>query len=462
MSLVTAPILSYDVDRDGLPEILSCKQNETPQGYEVLTIYESIGNNNYIRIFSQIYTNTSLTSTIAFGDFDRDSLIEFVVCGTRMYIYESPANNTYEKIYEAQLFPPFIPDCFSTMDLDRDGKLEFIVKSIYTYAGYVRSFIFEAPSNNTYEIIKDFTFYSISNFEYAGGFSDSGDIDGDSIPEIILEASDTVAIIKAYSDENGYYNDSFYVWQTLPGNATGSSVRVYDLDRNGLNEIIISGNNHTRIYEKTPFVTWFCPVQYDTFWANDTVYPRWRFDETIALDSLRLYWSRPQMGCHLIYQGLPTDTICQWVVPDTPSNFSNRFWLVVKGNGRYDSTSPPVFYIKRHTGVEETKISQSTIQNPKLEVSPNPFKNHCIIKFQISDNFAIRNPKSEISLRIYDISGRVVKSFNPASIIPNQVSGIFWNGDDDLSRKLPAGVYLLRLEIGDYRKIKKIAFLKKE
>ncbi|MBE0433579.1 T9SS type A sorting domain-containing protein, partial [candidate division WOR-3 bacterium] len=72
---------------------------------------------------------------------------------------------------------------------------------------------------------------------------DVGDVDGDGIPEIVLEACQNVYIIKAAG------NDSFYVWQTLPGNSNGSCVRVYDIDGNGLSEIIISGNNQTRIYE---------------------------------------------------------------------------------------------------------------------------------------------------------------------------------------------------------------------
>jgi hypothetical protein len=44
-------------------------------------------------------------------------------------------------------------------------------------------------------------------------------------------------------------NDSFYVWETLSGNTSGSSVRVFDIDDNGLSEVIISGNDATRIYE---------------------------------------------------------------------------------------------------------------------------------------------------------------------------------------------------------------------
>ncbi len=100
-------------------------------------------------------------------------------------------------------------------------------------------------------------------------------------------------------------------------------------------------------------------------------------------------------------------------------------------------------------GIEESKILQSAIQNPKLELYPNPFRNHLFIKSEI------RNPKSEILFRIYDVSGRVVKSFNLESCIMNQASRIVWDGSDDVGRRLPAGVYLIQFECSDYTAMKK-------
>ncbi|MEO0184774.1 MAG: T9SS type A sorting domain-containing protein [candidate division WOR-3 bacterium] len=77
-----------------------------------------------------------------------------------------------------------------------------------------------------------------------------------------------------------------------------------------------------------------------------------------------------------------------------------------------------------------------------------------------SDNPAIRNPQSEISLNIYDVSGRVVKSFNPESCILNHASGIIWSGDDNTGRKLHSGVYFVRFEIDDFEKVEKVVLLR--
>ncbi|MEO0124615.1 MAG: T9SS type A sorting domain-containing protein, partial [candidate division WOR-3 bacterium] len=131
---------------------------------------------------------------------------------------------------------------------------------------------------------------------------------------------------------------------------------------------------------------------------------------------------------------------------------------------------------RTYTVIEETTISPFAIRNPKLEVYPNPFKNHCIIKFQIPNNFAIRNsqsemsfpqspirnPKSEIlsSLAIYDVSGRLVKSFNLVSSLQHQVSSIIWDGCDNYGCRMPAGIYFVKLDTGDYALAEKMLLVR--
>ena len=454
---LVVPICVYDIDIDGLPEIVKVLGDYPTQ----LSIYESIGNNLYEEI-AGIITSVpdDASSTLAFGDFDSDGQNEFSFgyIGGRYSIFECRGNNVYQEIITTQLPTANIKDCFTVFDADGDGKLEFVVKGLTFPDARFRAFIFEAVGNDTYQIVKTFVLSGLSSWDYAGGYSDVGDIDGDGIAEIVLEASANIYIIKSAG------NDSFYVWHTLPGNPNGSSVRIFDIDTNGLPEIIISGGNHTRIYEKAPFVTWFCPEPYDTFYANDTVYPRWRLDETINLDSLRLYWSHPQMGCHLIYQGLPTDTICSWVVPDTQSNMSNRFWLVVKGFGRYDSTYSPVFYIKRQPGIEETEISQFASQHPQLTIHPNPFCKSTVISYSslvINDQSPITNSLQCPTLQIYDATGRLVRRFNDlcASGGIQAFNKITWDGTDDAGGKLPAGVYFIQLNFDEYKEVAKVVKL---
>lgn len=102
-----------------------------------------------------------------------------------------------------------------------------------------------------------------------------------------------------------------------------------------------------------------------------------------------------------------------------------------------------------YVGVAEAPISDYGRFN--LAVYPNPFSKNLTINLQIPDG------SEQVSLKIYDATGRLIKSFNE---VTNMQLPIKWTGTDDLNRKLPAGVYFVRLEAGDYRQIEKTILLK--
>jgi len=58
-------------------------------------------------------------------------------------------------------------------------------------------------------------------------------------------------------------------------------------------------------------------------------------------------------------------------------------------------------------------------------------------------------------LRIYDATGRLVKEFR--HLLNEQ---IFWNGTDDLNRKLPSGVYFLKFEAGEHSATEKLLLIR--
>jgi len=91
-----------------------------------------------------------------------------------------------------------------------------------------------------------------------------------------------------------------------------------------------------------------------------------------------------------------------------------------------------------YTGIEEYgSLHPSAIA---LRVSPNPSRGTTHISYEIGDNAGTID---NAFIRIYDASGRQVESFDLAS----QTS---WAGTDGTDRKLPSGVYFLRLQVGDY------------
>lgn len=98
------------------------------------------------------------------------------------------------------------------------------------------------------------------------------------------------------------------------------------------------------------------------------------------------------------------------------------------------------------------------IKSLNFLIYPNPFRNILNIKAQIYGKPTSQNKKPEITLKVYDALGRLVKSFSQQAL-QYQIE-ILWNGDDDLGRRLPAGIYFIRLEAGDFKQVEKAVLLR--
>lgn len=118
------------------------------------------------------------------------------------------------------------------------------------------------------------------------------------------------------------------------------------------------------------------------------------------------------------------------------------------------TTDPPDTF----PGMEEG--NQMSINDLILEVYPNPSGQITNIKFQIPN--ILQNPKAKahISLKIYDVGGRLIRDFKlPAasSILPTRIT---WDGTNNVGQKVSAGIYFVHLETADSRIIEKIVFIR--
>lgn len=234
----------FDIDNDGIIEIF----NNEDELY-CFSIRKSIGNNQYATVYEtnpDTFPGDCPYSTHACGDFDWDGKNEFVMSGSSgfYWVYEYDPDSGYR-----QVLCDYIPtgnerDCI-TIPSGFNDRPYFMIKGTNYATGRIQAFIFKAVADNTYQVIKTFEFPYIY-MECYHGFSSAGDLDGDSVPEIALEALPWVYIIKQAG------NDSFYIWDRVAGAVTGSSTRILDVDHNGLNDLVVSGNNETRIYEYSP------------------------------------------------------------------------------------------------------------------------------------------------------------------------------------------------------------------
>ncbi|MCK4673764.1 T9SS type A sorting domain-containing protein [candidate division WOR-3 bacterium] len=108
-------------------------------------------------------------------------------------------------------------------------------------------------------------------------------------------------------------------------------------------------------------------------------------------------------------------------------------------------------------GIEEHQNTE--VETTNLSVYPNPFRQMINIKLQIPRTKFQTNSKSQIALKIYDVSGKIVKVFNLQSEICN-LQSIKWSGTDQLNRPVPHGVYFVKLETPMQVKTEKVILMK--
>jgi len=88
-----------------------------------------------------------------------------------------------------------------------------------------------------------------------------------------------------------------------------------------------------------------------------------------------------------------------------------------------------------------------------FEAYPNPFNPQTTIAFDF--------PKREsVTLRVFDMSGRLVRSLITAELHTPGRHEVVWNGRDDAGRQVASGTYFYRLEAGSFSETKRMVLVK--
>jgi len=88
-----------------------------------------------------------------------------------------------------------------------------------------------------------------------------------------------------------------------------------------------------------------------------------------------------------------------------------------------------------------------------LGAHPNPFNPRTVISFDLP-------AASRVDLRVYDVSGCVVRRLVDGARLPFGRQEVTWEGVDAEGRPVPAGVYFYALEAGGYRATGRVALIK--
>ncbi|MEO0118765.1 MAG: FG-GAP-like repeat-containing protein [candidate division WOR-3 bacterium] len=370
-----------DLDNDGKNEILTYESWDSCP----IVIIENISNNTNIPVWRKV----NYGSGFAFGDFDGDRLKEFVTASPgssgRVFVFENTGDNQYQLVKVDTVRLPNGIDVFSGNDVDNDGKPEFFVGFAEWAGGHAWDFylyMWEAVGNNNYQR----TLIDRIRMDELGRRSKCGDIDGDGIEEIVWSIGGQVRVYKAIGN-NQFQNVWF--WRNDHGYPPTSIVNIYDVNGNGYNEILVSGYDHTSIFE-IEAVQVLRPNGGEIFSGNSQEVIRWKTFYPPRCDSLSLYYSTDNgRTYHLIASGIPgRETTYLWQVPNISSD-SCKIRIVAYGPGWQFDESDMVFRI-RETGIEEKFFKTFYIN-----ISQNP-----IFSFDLS---------VESEIKIYDIKGNLIK-----------------------------------------------------
>lgn len=87
---------------------------------------------------------------------------------------------------------------------------------------------------------------------------------------------------------------------------------------------------------------------------------------------------------------------------------------------------------------------------------PNPFNPTTTIRFSVS---AVNLKSEKVKLQIYDLRGRLVRSF-PGHSLPAGTESVVWDGKNDTGRLMASGIYLYELTLGEMKVRRKMMLLR--
>ncbi len=156
------------------------------------------------------------------------------------------------------------------------------------------------------------------------------------------------------------------------------------------------------------------------------------------------------------------------------ANNNRTVGLAFEFGGLVDTTAPSTKRvladsIMAYFGIPPIGITeQSTYQNfptTFLAILPNPARGKVTIKYGLA-----KPTLDGVTIKIYDVTGRLVKQFNHQLRNPNAKDGelpnqdllnqIVWRGVDENGCKVPQGIYLVRIETENFVKTEKVIFLR--
>lgn len=398
-----------DLDEDGCCEIVVGERD-----YPIGRVYVFDGGGQLLQGWPQELDHVPASSAGA-ADIDNDDVREIV--------YES-----YSSIYAFEMdgsvvggFPytPTTGDVFSYSapvfaDADGDGYLEIAVGG-HSLSGTDHMFLLNHDGTDCvgWPTVVGYWIYAPATF---------ADMDGDDDLELLV--GDQVLSPTPTNHLFAWHHDGSSVtgWPVGPIEAINAQVSVADLDGDADPEFIwdtnvtpgkLVGYHHTG----DPIEDWPITTDGSTFF------------DTAALDDVDGDGDLELLV--LTYLDTPLCTAHLWDVPDQvdPADVQMPMFQYNPGRTGLILDAPP-------QGTEESALR---VSNPVISASPNPFSGSVSVR-------VAGRASSPGRLRIFDLSGRLVREMEP--VLTDNGAVYSWNGRSASGGELPRGVYCAKVRWG--------------
>jgi hypothetical protein len=276
------------------------------------------------------------------------------------------------------------------------------------------------------------------------------DLNGGSMDTIRWIAADNYLIDSIgiyYSSNNGASwnvisigekNDSAYVWQVPAITSDSCLVRIRAIDHR-LNLGEDQSNSVFRISDKSgPAVQVVSPNGGETLNVNEEDTIKWVATDLFGVDSVNLYYSTNNGGSWLVISNNePNDSSYAWTVPDTPSDSCLVRVRAYDPSGNQGTDISNAVFIISDVGVAEMKVNRGRPTVLGLSLA-NPFRGKAVVKLALPQS-------GHTAVDVYDITGSLMANIY-SGYLESGYHSIPWDGTNGDGKRLPEGVYFLRLE----------------
>lgn len=405
------------------------------QGSEQNYLYKNMGNANFEELPRFGYGRSR---SGIWGDYDNDGKPDFAV-GQReagLSIYHNEGNGIFTEISIST------PSCVCGLawgDYDTDGDLDLAVATLLTSSVDILK-----NNHGSFEVIHVGDLYNCSAIEWL-----DFDLDGD-LDLAVGSYSDTIPLV-IYENQV----DTIFTRYNLSEALCILSLAVGDMDNDGDIDICVPvyyNNLQNKLFRNDINASNYVKVRvrgkaiqgYSNFCgigANVRIFDA----ESGELRGFREISSGGLGGSMSAMEAI------------FGVSLSGTYTVVVEwpASGIVDSvknvTAPKVLtiYEGQGTGIEQELPSKKL---NILSIYPNPGKEQFYVYY------TIEKPEN-VSLKVYDISGKLIKNFDRGFQNP-AVYSFIWSGKDNNNVRLKTGVYFVILERGNELISKKVLILK--